>query len=142
MVFQYTVEAIDVDGDGVPDGDLVTKWRIKKDGTRAVVQRKFVPTQKIKALVGKAAASAAAANVASASASIKAKAKAKKTKAATSATSYLKTFKGQEAPATMAQQPVQIQDKTQFAQYMKMGAGLEVGRIAVDTVASAISDLF
>jgi hypothetical protein len=146
MVFQYTVEAIDVDGDGVPDGDLVTKWRIKKDGTRTVVQRKFVPTQKIKALVGKAAANASAteeanASVASTKVKVKAKAVAKKTKAK-AATSYLKTFKGQEAPATMAQQPVQIQDKTQFAQYMKMGAGLEVGRIAVDTVASAISDLF
>ena len=135
MVFQYTVEAIDVDGDGIPDGDLITKWRVKKDNTRTVVQRKFVPIQKIKALVGKAAMATATAAAAAATATAVVATKAK-------APVYVKTFQGKVPPASMEQQPVQIQDKTQFAQYMKMGAGLEVGRIAVDTVASAISDLF
>ena len=134
MVFQYTVEAIDVDGDGIPDGDLVTKWRLKKDGTRTVVQHKFVPSEKIKAIVQKAANATATATAATAT-----KTKASKTKAKPA---MLKTYKGAVAPAALEQQPVQIQDRTKFGQYVKMGAGLEVGRIAIDTVASAISDLF
>ena len=131
MVFQYTVEAIDVDGDGITDGDLVTKWRLKKNGTRTLVQHKFVPSEKIKAIVQKAATATAA----------KATTPQTKTKA-TAKPAILKTYKGAVAPAAQEQQILQVQDRTKFGQYIKMGAGLEVGRIAIDTVASAISDLF
>lgn len=136
MVFQYTVEAIDVDGDGIPDGDLVTKWRLKKDGTRTVVQHKFVPSEKIKTIVQQAATATATA-AATDAATPKLKTKSAKAKPA-----ILKTYKGAVAPAAQEQQILQVQDRTKFGQYIKMGAGLEVGRIAIDSVASAISDLF
>jgi hypothetical protein len=115
---QITVQAIDVDGDGIPDGDLVSKWLVKPDGTRKLVSHKFVSAKDMQ-------------NVAHTAAS-----------AANSKGKKLVTYKGATPPASQEQQPVQVQDKTTFGQYIKLGAGVEVGRIAVDSVANALSDLF
>ena len=124
MVFQYTVESVDVDGDGAPDGDLVTKWRVKADGTRAVVARKFVPKAAVRAVVQKAVVAS------------------RKPSRGTPPRRQLRTYRGQTPPAAQAQQPVQVQDKTNFGQYVKMGAGVEIGRLGVDAVADALGDLF
>jgi len=119
MPFQYTIEPIDVDGDGIHDGDLVTKWRLKKDGTRVVVSHKFVAAKKMKEIAKKVS------------------------KAANPSSSpNLKTYKGATPPPAQVAQPVQVQDKTNFGQFVKLGAGVEIGRLAVDAVAGALSDLF
>jgi len=125
---QITVQSIDVDGDGIPDGDLVSKWKLQKDGTRTLVGHKFVSNKGMKAVADKA---------------IVATAYKKQSKAVKAVeTKALKTYKGATPPASQSTDPVQVQDKTSFGQYVKLGAGAEVGRIAVDTVANALGDLF
>jgi len=111
--FQYTIEKLDVDGDGIPDGDLVTKWKLNRKGEKVLVSRKFVAIKKIKEIVD---------NI-------------PQTKAKVKKIIVRKTI-------SQSTTPVQVQDKTQFVQYIKQGAGTEVGRIAVDSLASALGDLF
>lgn len=41
--FIYNVLPIDVDGDDVPDGNLITKSKKQKNGKVVVISRKFVP---------------------------------------------------------------------------------------------------
>jgi len=111
----YTVEQIDIDGDGIPDGDLITMWKKGK-----AVQRKFVPFKKIKQIVDSSAQLA--------------QVPVKK---------RVKVVKRIRTPTPEGeQQPVQIQDKTTFGQYIKAGAGTQIGRIAIDAVASKIGELF
>ena len=55
--FQYTIESIDVNGDGIPDGDLISQCaREGRRDARAKVGRKFVPIDDIKKLVDNAVA--------------------------------------------------------------------------------------
>ena len=54
----------------------------------------------------------------------------------------LKTYKGATPPPAQTTLPVQVQGDTNFSQYIKLGAGVEIGRLAVDAVAGALSDLF
>lgn len=115
MVFQYTIEKIDIDGDGIPDGDLVSQWKLNRKGERVLVSRKFVPIQKIKEIVD---------NI-------------PKTPKAKTIRTYKKAIPSEPTTA-----PVQIQDKTEFVQYIKQGAGTQIGRIAVDSLAGALGDMF
>lgn len=110
----YTVEQIDVDGDGIPDGDLITMWKKGK-----VVKRKFVPFKKIKQIVD------------SATQTEKVHVK-----------NRVKIVKQIKQPNLEQSNPIQIQDKTTLGQYVKMGAGTEVGRVAIDVIASKIGELF
>ena len=113
MVFKYTIEKIDIDGDGIPDGDLISQWKVTKTGKKTLVSRKFVPIKKIKEIVDNLPTT-----------------NAKKI-------SYKKSL-----PTEPTIAPVQIQDKTHFVQYMKQGAGNEIGRVAVDSLADALGNLF
>jgi hypothetical protein len=120
--YRYVVEPIDVDGDGVPDGDLVKQYQGKK-----LITQKFVPNKQLKKIV---------------------KAAEKKEKEAVK--------KGIQSPKKKIiysrntkkaeENPVIVKDKTNFGQYLKMGvglgAGMEVGKMAVRAIADGISELF
>jgi hypothetical protein len=111
--FEVLSVGVDVDNDGVPDGDIV----VAKDKNGNVVSRKFVPYKKMKKIVD-TAVSAAAAGV-----------KPVKRRA-------IKPTN----PVDMPTSRIVTEDQTGFAQYLKMGvglgAGMAVGELAVDGIAS------
>lgn len=115
----YTVEAIDVDGDGIPDGDLVTKFVNGK-----VVSRKFVPHEKMKEIADNAAA---------------------QQPATPKAAGRQKRLIYKNVPAVPDPQrngPVMVADQTGFAQYIKMGAATQAGSLATNAVVDGIAGLF
>ena len=121
---QYTIEQLDVDGDGAYDGNLVTKWR---DGK--VVARKFVPFEKLKALTEK-----------------------EMMKAEPAASPQKK--KGAKTPSSIAfreripqhvekvDKPLIVQNHSSFGEYIKAGAGISLGMHAVSGLLGAVSDMF
>jgi hypothetical protein len=115
----YTVEAIDVDGDGVPDGDLVTMFVNGK-----VVSRKFVPHEKMKQIADNAAA---------------------QQPTTPKAPGRQKRLIYKNVPAVPDPQrngPVMVADQTGFAQYIKMGAATQAGALATNAVVDGIAGLF
>lgn len=117
--YRYVIEAVDVDGDGVPDGDLIKKYEGKK-----LISQKFVPKTKLKKLAKKVSdANARAEN--------------------SGVPSPKERVVYKTAPASKA---VVVQQKTKFGEYLKMGvgvgAGAEVGRIGVDALFDGLADLF
>lgn len=141
---KYTVEKIDIDGDGIPDGDLVTQWN--KDGTRV---NKFVPYKQLKqAVMAKAK---------------EAKLKARVNKRATFENTNMFNNSNSNANANATttttrrsqklvyktmpdmnttDKPVVVQDGTSLSQYFKQGVGFGAGMIAVETVFDGIKSLF
>jgi hypothetical protein len=120
----YSVEAIDVDGDGVPDGDLVTQYVNGK-----VVSRKFVPHKKMKQIANKA---------------IKA-AKQPATPGQPQTPQQRKRLIYKSVPQVPDPQkngPVMVADQTGFAQYLKMGAATQAGALATNAVVDGIAGLF
>lgn len=117
----YVVEAIDVDGDGIPDGDLVKKF----DGNKLISQ-KFVAKKELKKLATKVK-----------------KANSNALKTAVKSPKQRVIYK---TPPQTGNQPVVVQQQTNFGEYLKMGvgvgAGAEVGKIAVDAMFDGLSDLF
>lgn len=114
----YTVEAIDVDGDGIPDGDLVTMFVNGK-----VVSRKFVPHEKMKQIADNAVAQ----------------------QPQTPGTGRQKRLIYKNVPAVPDPQrngPVMVADQTGFAQYIKMGAATQAGALATNAVVDGIAGLF
>ena len=114
----YTVEAIDVDGDGIPDGDLVTMFSNGK-----VVSRKFVPHEKMKQIAEQAAQ-----------------------QPPTPKAGRQKRLIYKNVPATAPDPqrngPVMVADQTGFAQYIKMGAATQAGSLATNAVVDGIAGLF
>lgn len=120
---QYTVEAIDIDGDNIPDGDLVTKYVNGK-----VVSRKFVPLKKLKKAVKDAQAHQQNANDAA---------------PATPRTPGGTRIVYKNMPNVQdTNNPVMVADQTGFGQYIKAGAGLQAGSMATEAVVSGIASLF
>jgi hypothetical protein len=114
---QFTVEPIDIDGDNIPDGDLVTKYVNGK-----VVSRKFVQLKKLEAIADGVNTTA---------------------NASSTNTRGANKFVYKQMPnITETEKPVLVQDSTGFAQYMKMGAGLTAGQIATTTVFDGLKGLF
>lgn len=111
---QYTIEAIDVDGDGVQDGDLVTKYVNGK-----IHSRKFVPLAQLKK-------------------------KLKQTNLKPSIGEKPQKLVYKQVPQNMenTSKPVIIQESTNFGQYVKAGAGMTVGSLAVNTVFDGLASLF
>lgn len=123
---QYTVEAIDIDGDNIPDGDLVTKYVNGK-----VVSRKFVPLKKLKKVVKDAQAQQQANNSMGLNAP------------ATPRTPGGSRMVYKNMPAVEdTDKPVMVADQTGFGQYIKAGAGLQAGSMATEAVVSGIASLF
>lgn len=128
---QYTVESIDIDGDGIPDGDMVTKYVNGK-----VHSRKFVPLSKMKQIskdVNK----------------ITKKDTPKTTKPKTESSSLRSPKEAKEKivyknipDVADTQKPVLIQDTTGFGQYVKAGAGMAVGSAAVNVAIDAFAGMF
>jgi hypothetical protein len=120
MTFIYKIISIDVDGDKVSDGDLFLKFKqLKKNGevSLKLVDAKFVDNKSIKKLVKNIAKDAKQ----------------------QSGGSVVK----KAADATNTQEPIQIQDKTTFGQYMKQyfvaGFAASAGKAVFDGVASMFS---
>jgi hypothetical protein len=124
--YHYVVEPVDVDGDGVPDGDLVKQYEGKK-----LISTKFVPVSKLKKI---------AKNVSKVAKEEEKIAKSQKT----SVPKERIVYKSQ--PSNSNVKPVVVKDGTNFGQYLKagvgMGAGFAVGHMAVDAVADGIGGLF
>ena len=113
---QYTIEPIDVDGDGIPDGDLVSKYVNGK-----LMSRKFVALTKLKKIADN---SSSKSNVQDNSS--------KKSKVI-----YKNLPNVQDTD-----KPVLVQDTTGIAQYIKQGAATQAGRLATDAVVDGIKGLF
>jgi hypothetical protein len=108
----YTFEPLDTDGDGVPDGDLVTKY---VDG-KVEGRPKFVPLDTMKKKIDEV-----------------------NQNAPHMATGPRVAVSGQNQDVNS---PVQIADQTSFGQYVKQGAGTALGAIATTTVFNALGSIF
>lgn len=116
--FEVLSVGVDVDNDGVPDGDIV----VAKDKNGNVVSRKFVPYKKMKKIVD-TAISAAAAGVKPVKRRV-----IKPTNPA--------------SPVDMPTSRVITEDQTGFAQYLKMGVGLGAGMAVSELAVDGIASLF
>lgn len=112
MVLRYVVEKVDVDGDGIPDGDLVKQY----DDDRLLSQR-FVPADKMQALAKNATQEAAN-------------------------TGRKEQVVYQRQPLHEEQKPLVIQSDTSFGHYVKAGAGITLGSVAMEGVLSGLGALF
>ena len=127
---QYTVEYVDVNNNGIADkGDVDL---IKRYENGVLVSQQVVPHDAMESLANKVKTQ------------VEVKKQTKKLRALSTSKRTFKTYENipnPNAPQNQTQ-PVMVQDKTGFGQYIKAGAGLEAGRIATDTVVNAISGLF
>jgi hypothetical protein len=104
---------VDVDGDGIIDGDLVTKY---VDGK--IAGHKFVKSEKLKNMVVK--------NNSAPKHSIQSKPR---------------VYKNMPQVQNTNNQ-VMVQDKTEFGQYLKQGLGLGIGMEAGKTLVDGLESLF
>jgi hypothetical protein len=119
------VSKIDNDGDGIPDGDLVSITEGNK--TRYI----FVPKEKMETIAKNALARAEEQQLAK---PIKKEPKQR--------VIYKSLPKAKAADAPNTSSPVQVQDRTTFGQYIKAGAGMQLGSIAVTSIFDGLSGLF
>jgi hypothetical protein len=120
---QYTVTPLDIDGDGIADGDVITKY---KDGV--VETSKYVPLKKLKNEMKKAVTEVSK----STTESQKPKPQSQKQV----------VYKNMPQDIQQSNNTVFVSDQTGFGQYVKQGAGFAVGSLAVDAAVNAISGLF
>ena len=120
---QYTVEPIDIDGDSIPDGDLVTKYVNGK-----VESRKFVPLTKLKKIAQDANNSA--------------RENAGPTGKTPRTPGGSKIVYKNMPDVQNTDKPVMVADQTGFGQYIKAGAGLQAGSMATEAVVNGLSSLF
>jgi len=113
MAKRFVIEKIDVDGDGIPDGDLVKEYEGDK-----LLSQKFVPKEKMAEIVDNAL------NQPKSNSGPKEKI----------------IYKNE--PQNIDNKPIVIKDDTNFAQFVKAGIALEVGRGAVDLLFFGLSELF
>lgn len=122
------VKKIDIDGDGIPDGDLVIKYIGDKE-----VGSKFVASDKMVKIAKKAITQA---KIEQENTSTKEKPMKQKI---VYKSIPLRPPGSQEATV---QAPLQVQEQTSFGQYIKAGAGMTVGSIAVTSLMDGLSGLF
>lgn len=113
---RFVIERLDVDGDGIPDGDLVKEYV----GDR-LVRQKFVALDRLKNITDDAIANAAA---------------------VAQGPEKPQKVVYERMPAHPEDKPVIVQSDTSFGHYVKAGAGLQLGAIAVDGVVSGLASLF
>lgn len=129
---QYTVTHIDVDGDGVPDGALVTEYTNKK-----MTSQKFVPNSKLKTI-----AKNAIANSSSASPQRNTIYNTNTNTLHTATKTKQKVVYKRMPPVEQTDQPVMIQNESSFGHYVKAGAGMTVGSTIVNSLVDGLSSLF
>ena len=120
---RYVVEAVDVDGDGIPDGDLVKKFNGNK-----LISQKFVAAREMKKIANVAKQRVVA-------------------QQAVAPRQPKQKIIYRTAPVVSAEnKPVIVQQQTNLGEYLKMGFGVgvgaEVGKRGVYTVFSGLSSLF
>lgn len=115
---RFVIERLDVNGDGIPDGDLVKEYQ----GDRLVAQ-KFVALDRLKQI----AENAVAAQVAS---------------PAPAAAGRPQKIVYERAPAHPETKPIVVQSDTSFGHYVKAGAALSLGDTAMDALLSGLAGLF
>lgn len=134
---QYRVEQIDVDDDGVPDGDMVTKIVNGK-----VVSRKFVPFYKLAEIANNAVASS---NNSNRNKNISYKVRGLNNAPAAPSRERI-VYKNMPAPVASQNKPVIVQERSGFGEYLKMGAGMgagaAAGSMAVHGIADGLGSLF
>jgi len=113
---RFVIERLDVDGDGIPDGDLVKEYV----GDR-LVRQKFVALDRLKNITEAAIANA---------------------QAASPIPEKPQKVVYERMPAHPEDKPVIVQSDTSFGHYVKAGAGLQLGSIAMNGVASGLASLF
>ena len=112
---RFEVEKIDIDGDGIPDGDLVKKLQKGAAGWK-VVSQKFVPAEKMQMIAANAIAAGQYGSK--------------------------EQVVYQRQPINEDNKPVIIKDETNFGQYVKEGAGLQLGAGAVAIAFAGLASLF
>lgn len=111
---QYTVEAIIVEGDGIPDGDLVTQYVNGK-----VKVRMFVPVKRLQVLVRTHSISLG------------------------KTTKKEPRFVYQKLPAIEStDKQVLVQGSSKFGQHIHKGAGEQAGAIGASALIQALCSLF
>lgn len=116
--FTYVVRPLDVDGDGIPDGDLIEKVNIK---TGEVVSRKFVTSAKSKKIVNSLPRAPVP--------------KTQKQRVVYK-DSQINRMEQQQ------QQPIMVADQTTFGQSLKTGFATGLGREAASSLFDAVGGLF
>lgn len=118
MTEKFRVEKLDINGDGIPDGDLVIRYVNGKEAGK-----QFVPFDKLKKIVDNSIVNAPL----------------KKTE-------QLKVYKTRLPTPQQQKQPVVIENETSMLHYVKAGFGLNLGaqaaNVAVAGVADGLSSLF
>lgn len=114
---RYVIEPLDIDGDGIPDGDLIKQ--IKND---KVIAQKFVAKKKLENIVNQA---------------IQYSENHHSTPA-----NHNEQIIYKRDPQHPEDKPVIIKDDTNFGQYVKMGVGVTVGEVLVKGLVSGLSSLF
>lgn len=124
---QYTVTPLDVDGDGVADGDVITKY------VNGVVETsKYVPLKKMKSEFKKAVTAASKPKAGNPVASGVDKTPSQKQV----------VYKNMPQDIQQSNNTVMVSDQTGFGQYVKQGAGFAVGGLLVDAAVDTVSGFF
>jgi DNA-binding beta-propeller fold protein YncE len=110
---RYVVEKVEIDG--LPKGDVIKQYNGKK-----LVAQKFVPAKQLQKIAAKAK-----------------KVQEEDTKSA--APSPKKKIVYSRTPAN---NEVVVKNKTNFAEYIKLGAGVGIGMLAVEAVFDGVAALF
>ena len=118
---RYVVEPIDIDGDGIPDGDLVKEYRGDK-----MLKQKFVPLKKMEQIFDNAIH--------------------KSYRSPDRVGEKKEQIIYKREPQHPEDKPLIIKDETSFGQNLKQGLGLGVGVAVGETVVQGIvaglSELF
>jgi len=117
---RFVIEPVDVDGDNVADFHKVTKY----DASGKAVSERYVKVDALKRMLSKPRRTAAPSRLGAPPAG------------GTERVVY------NRSPANAQDKPVIIKDETSFGQYVKLGAGVEVGRLAVDGLVAGLGGLF
>lgn len=113
--YRYTILPVDVDGDGIPDGDIIEKINVK---TKVVEKRVFVPKSKIDRIVNRMETAEQQKPVAVVPAA------------------------NANAPPRAVDPIVRVADKTSFGQSLKTGFGMGIGFAASDALVDGVTGLF
>jgi hypothetical protein len=109
---RYVVKSVDQDGDGIPDYNIIERYVDNK-----LIDYKVVPIEKLKKIASKI------------------KVPKEVSKVPKQKVVYSKIPAETDAPLV-------VQNQSSFGQYVKAGAGMKLGAVAMDGLISGIGSLF